>query len=261
MMRKILHILNGDATAYVFSAAQIVGDTLIWREILSEGPVSHTHLWEQRKDWMQKNFEVAPSSYLADVIGVAEKLKALEDYDEIILWFEYDLVCQINLIYILATIGESLTKSVPLYLICPESIAGMPNFKGLGELSADQLQKLWPTRLRLTDADLHLAKAAWKIYIANDQHEIAAFLEQDFGQLYLLKEALKAHLQRFSDPSTHLNAIEQLLLTTYQSGIRSKRAIYEAFWAVAPIYGMGDRQIDLVLKNLQEKGFSLQFED
>ena len=35
----MLHVLNGDETASVFARAGIAGHTLVWRDILCEGPV------------------------------------------------------------------------------------------------------------------------------------------------------------------------------------------------------------------------------
>ena len=36
---SILHILNGDSTRYGFEQTGIEGDIMVWREVLSEGPV------------------------------------------------------------------------------------------------------------------------------------------------------------------------------------------------------------------------------
>ncbi len=36
----MLHVLNGDATAVVFAAAGLPGETLVWRDIVVEGPVA-----------------------------------------------------------------------------------------------------------------------------------------------------------------------------------------------------------------------------
>jgi hypothetical protein len=38
-MKEILHILNGDATLSSFEQTGLDGDIMVWREVLSEGPV------------------------------------------------------------------------------------------------------------------------------------------------------------------------------------------------------------------------------
>ena len=254
---KTINILNGDATNYVFKQTEMIGDVLIWREILSEGPVSTTDLWSKRVAWICDNFGELPDQYAQKVILEEQKLKHLSGYNEIILWFEYDLVCQINLIYILSELYKAGDQTLSIYLVCPEKIIGMPNFRGLGELSPQQLTDLLPTKVKLKQADLNLATCAWALYVENNPVAISNFLQEDFGNLSLLKKALQAHLLRFPDPTTQLNYIEEVLLAIINAGIHTKSAIYEVFWAKEPIFGMSDLQLDLVLKSLKEKGLVL----
>jgi hypothetical protein len=59
-MQQTLHILNGDATLPGFEQADIDGDVMIWREVLSEGPVmanvASATFWQQRADWISETF-------------------------------------------------------------------------------------------------------------------------------------------------------------------------------------------------------------
>jgi hypothetical protein len=251
---KTLHILNGDATLFVFNQTKIEGDTLVWREILADGPVSKINLWELRSDWISKTFGENPANYQQKVITEAEKLKHIEQYDEVILWFEYDLTCQINLIYILSIINSTYRKDSSISLICPETIEGMPNFRGLGELNPTQLEELLSQKVKLQKIDLELAAEAWDLYIENDFEQIQMFLSRGFGNLPLLKKALKAHLLRFPNPATQLNHIEEVLLSFVNPNISSKAELYHAFWAQESIYGLTDLQLDHILTQLKEKG-------
>jgi hypothetical protein len=45
----MLHVLNGDVTATVFAAAGLLGDVLVWRDILVEG--LPTAEWTSRRRW------------------------------------------------------------------------------------------------------------------------------------------------------------------------------------------------------------------
>ncbi|MBB2146039.1 DUF1835 domain-containing protein [Pedobacter sp. LMG 31464] len=250
---KTLHILNGDATLYVFNRTKIEGDILVWREILADGPVSKTNLWELRSDWICKTFGENSTNYQQKVITEAEKLNNIDKYDEVVLWFEYDLTCQINLICILSSINSNYNEDTSISLICPESIEVMPNFRGLGELNPTQLSELLHQKVKLQKADLAFAAEAWDLYIENDFEKIQAFLIRDFGNLPLLKKALKAHLLRFPNRSTQLNHIEEVLLGFINSGISSKAELYDAFWTQESIYGLTDLQLDHILNQLKEK--------
>lgn len=247
---KKLHILNGDSTALVFKQTGIAGDILIWREILSEGPVSNTNLWSIRSPWMKEHFAANESDYQQLVINEVAKLEDLSKYQSTTLWFEFDLVCQINLIYVLKLLAEK-SDGKPIFLICPDHFEGLPNFRGLGELNPAQLKSLEASKVTLTQRDLDFAKNAWNLYVANDIPRLAKLLTTEFGNLCLLKPALEAHILRF--PATGLNYIEELLLKIINSGLSNKAEIYAKFWELAPIYGMTDLQIDYYLKKLKTK--------
>jgi hypothetical protein len=251
---KTIHILNGDATLNIFKETNIEGDILVWREILAEGPVSKTDLWAVRSKYICNTFGGNAEDYAQGVINEAERLKHLNDYDEIVLWFEYDLVCQINLTYILSVLNQTFEADQIISLICPDHIEGLPNFKGLGELNAEQLKQLLPTKVALQKSDLELATEVWDLYVENDPTKINAYLGKDFGNLSLLKKALKAHLLRFPKAGNQLNYIDEVLLDIINSGTTSKTEIYNQFWAKEPIFGMGDLQLDYALNKLQERG-------
>ncbi|MFD0940543.1 DUF1835 domain-containing protein [Pedobacter boryungensis] len=250
---KTLHILNGDATLFVFNQSKIEGDTLVWREILADGPVSKTNLWELRSIWISETFGENQVDYHQKVITEAEKLSQLNIYDEVVLWFEYDLTCQINLIFILSIINADYKNENLISLICPDRIDGMPNFRGLGELNTTQLKKLLSQKVKLQKTDLELATKAWDLYIENDFERIKNFLATDFGNLPLLKKALKAHLLRFPNPATQLNHIEKVLIDLINSDISSKTELYNAFWAQESIYGLTDLQLNHILNQLKER--------
>ncbi|KQC01483.1 DUF1835 domain-containing protein [Pedobacter sp. Hv1] len=252
---KTLHILNGDATLAVFKQTSFDGDILVWREILAEGPVSHTDLWATRAKWICSTFNENEVNYQKNVLEEVKRLKNIEIYDELILWFEYDLVCQINLIYILSVLREVNAPNLSIQLICPDRFDGIPNFRGLGELNAVQLTQLYPNREKLTTNDLNLAGKAWDLYVANNPEDLQTFLQSDFGKLPLLEKALTAHLLRFPNPATQLNYIEDTLLAIIKSGITNRMAIHEAFWLKESLFGSTDLQINQLLDKLQANGF------
>ncbi|WP_199138851.1 DUF1835 domain-containing protein [Pedobacter sp. ASV12] len=253
-MNSTLHILNGDATRHIFEQTALKGDVLVWREILSEGPVSTTDLWPTRAKWISETYGETTTAYQQKVLAEIEKLNHLGQYNELVLWFEYDLLCQINLSCILNILHQSAKQLPGIYLICPDHFDGMPNFKGLGELNPQQLASLWASRIKLHQSDLALASEAWQFYVENNPEQLEAFLNRDFGQLLLLRKALQAHLLRFPQTPDGLNHIEKTLLEIIDSGTYSKPAIYQAFGEREPIYGLTDLQLGHILNQLQSKG-------
>jgi hypothetical protein len=139
--------------------------------------------------------------------------------------------------------------------VCPNECAGVEDFRGMGQLNSKQLAVLYDDRLRLNDWDFTLASQAWKLYVSGDDVALEKWINETafWGSLHLLKPALLAHLQRVRINETGLNHIEQKLLDIYNSGAKTKYAIYESFWKTEKIYGMGDMEIDIYLRSLANK--------
>jgi hypothetical protein len=72
-------------------------------------------------------------------------LEALRDHREVVLWFEHDLYDQLQLLDVLALAHTAQTAPE---LIVIGSFPGKPSLTGLGELTASELETLWPSRRR-----------------------------------------------------------------------------------------------------------------
>ena len=83
-------------------------------------------------------------------------LEALRDGIEVVLWFEHDLYDQLQLLDVLAL---AHTEEAAPELIVIGSFPGKPSFAGLGELTASELETLWPSRSRAAPAALQGGEA------------------------------------------------------------------------------------------------------
>ena len=94
-MAKVLHILNGDSTASILKQTSIEGDIVVWREMLCEGPlckeVGSDEFWMQRYDYFKDELGVSKLEYFDKTIREIVQLEEVSDYNEVVLWFEYDL--------------------------------------------------------------------------------------------------------------------------------------------------------------------------
>jgi hypothetical protein len=259
-MEDTLHILNGDDTLNSFEQTGLEGDIMVWREVLSQGPVEENivsgSFWKNRSAWIGQNFEDATDTYENKVLNQLSMLN--EPYREINLWFEYDLHCQINMLGVIMMLSKHTDLSRPaIYLICPGSHPDIENFKGMGELNADQLEDLYDDiRLQLGEPDFYVAAEAWKHYTANNIPELDKWLNENnyWANLHFLKSALEAHVKRSTINQNGLNYIEQTLLNIYNNGVSDKNLIHNTFWQTETIFGMGDMEIDIYLNSLQDKG-------
>lgn len=257
---EILHILNGDSTAQSFRDTGLEGDQLVWREILSEGPleadISSAAFWRARASWIGKTFRETPEDYLAAMMSELSKLG--DPYDEINLWFEFDLHCQANLLGVLNYLIKKTDLSAPaVYLICPQDFPGKENFIGMGELTGEELEYLYDNiRVQLGEPDFALAAEAWPVYVNQNAEKLKHFIGETeyWGNLSALKPALEAQLKRLQVDENGLNGVEKTLFEIYRGGAKTKADIYRSFWQTEKIYGFGDSQIDLYLNRLKEKG-------
>lgn len=258
-MNSTLHVLNGDSTLTGFEQADIDGDIMIWREVLSEGPLSRNiqsaKFWQDRKEWMCKTFNDSEENYTQNIINQLEKLS--EPYEEINLWFEFDLHCQVNLLGIMNMLNRQTNLSAPeVYLISPSEVPGIENFRGMGELNGEQLDDLYDNiRLQLSEYDFTLALEAWELYVACDATKLHTWLDETpfWGNMHNLKPAMMAQLKRLATDEQGFNCIHHKLLEAYNGGARSKPEIYQYFWQTEKIYGMADDELDLYLKKLTDK--------
>jgi Domain of unknown function (DUF1835) len=258
---NILHILNGDCTANSFKDTGLDGDIFVWREVLSEGPleedITSAHFWKKRQEWICESFKETPENYQQTVLDQLAKLD--DHYDEINLWFEFDLHCQVNMLGVINYLKHKADLSAPaIYLICPDKFPGKENFRGMGELTGEELEYLYDNiRVQLSEIDFVLAGEAWGIYIDHDTKKLTDYLNTTvfWGNLHCLNPALQSQLKRLQVNENSLNYIEQKLLDIYNSGFEKRNEIYKAFWETEKIYGMGDMEIDIYLHRL--KGRSL----
>ena len=69
-------------------------------------------------------------------------VRALKDGQQVVLWFEHDLYDQLQLVDALALAAPETPHTPELVVV--GSFPGKPAFRGLGELTADELETLWP---------------------------------------------------------------------------------------------------------------------
>jgi len=252
----VLHIHNGDATADVAKQSPIPGEHFAWREALIEGPtpgnVTGTEWRRRRAQHLANAYKVELEESEQELLKQEEKLESSSDYDEVVLWFEHDLFCQINMIYLLYRFSRQELGQTRLSLVCINSFAGKENFRGLGELNADELASLFPAREQVTPEQLDLSRRAWAAYSSPDPRDVQTLIQTDNSALPFLSAALKAHLRRFPSTRNGLGLIENRGLQFIGSGPKRFQDLFSNFSEAEPIYGLGDAQFWLSLQRLTE---------
>jgi hypothetical protein len=257
----MLHIHNGDSTAGTAKKAGIPGEHLAWREALVCGPAPGGLDADQFRHLRARHLSGAYGVDLKkcedELRTQEEKLSRFSDHEEVVLWFEHDLFCQVQLINLLDSFSRHDLGKTTLSLILIREFPGVEKFHGLGELNEPQLASLLSQREEVTSAQLDLGSRAWRAYSSSDPKEIESLIESDLSPLPFLKGALGKHLRRFPSTENGLGRIENVCLALIAKGYPNFRSLFPAFIRHEPEYGFGDAQLFLELKRLADAPTSL----
>ncbi|MCK7590957.1 DUF1835 domain-containing protein [Subsaxibacter sp. CAU 1640] len=250
-MKQTLHITNGHSLTNFLNDIDIKGDFLTWQEMLCEGPtteiIDSDEFFESRKQFLLEfyDIEVNEEEFRSEISVLNNPNK----YSEIVLWFEYDLFCHINLMAVVSLIYQKGVK-LPLYLVCSGRVEGEKELKGLAELSTAQLQKHYKAKISLEEKDIDLITSLWKTYCGKDHNLFKPVIVKSSSFPYL-SNCLKAHLQRFPDSKTGLSGLElNLLNIVKQYDIKSKKHLMGYALNYQGYYGYGDTQLERIIEKL-----------
>jgi hypothetical protein len=250
----MLHIHNGDSTADTAKQSSLAGAHFAWRESIITGPIpfglSDKEWRRVRSEHLSKAYGVNVKECEGNMLHQEETLASFSQHEEVVLWFEHDLFCQVHLIYLLKWFSQRELGNTKLSLICVGEFPGKENFRGLGELNAQELASLFPARQLVTDKQLALAASAWDAYCSSNPKDIERVLQADTSPLPFLRAALQAHLKRFPSTKNGLGRVENSALKLIDEGLNSFTELFPRFGDVEPIYGFGDAQFWLALQRL-----------
>jgi hypothetical protein len=251
MSENNLHITNGSNLTEYLSKINFKGDTLTWHEMLCEGPtekeINTPKFFKKRKTFLEDTYDL---EYDIDSIkNEFDKLNDVSKYTAIVLWFEYDLFCHINLVAAISLIKQKGIK-LPLYLVCSGRIEGEKDLKALSELSEQQLLNEYNNRILLNVDDIATAQKAWRIYCEHDHNLLKELITRPSSFKYL-SNCLKAHVRRFPDTRSGLNTLEfNTLVLIKEHSVTSRNHLLGYCLHYQGYYGFGDLQLKRMIDRL-----------
>lgn len=240
-MTKRLNITNGDGAAGVIRASAVEGDIQAWQDLMFEGPFPAGLDLEATS---QRRAAYLAASYPAERDVAAEfrerdrQSGEAGHYDEVVLWFEHDLLDQLQLLQILD--GLSGKRPGALALICIDDHPDVDEFRGLGQLTPRHLPALFDARSPVTEAQFALAQAGWAAFRDPDPRAIETFLGGDTSALPFLAPALARHLEEFPSVENGLSRTDRQLLELVAAGRGDPIALFLDNMAQESCLFMGD---------------------
>ncbi|MFD2333498.1 DUF1835 domain-containing protein [Cohnella sp. GCM10020058] len=253
----MLHIVNGDHVGNKLRQGDIRGDILVWREVYPVGPVfAEMNGLEQRSiraRYLERTLGIAAELYEQTCGSQESQLLNCRQYDEIVLWFEHDLFDQLMLSRLLHGFAQQPKMDAALNLLCIGDYPGMDPFKGLGQLSTEQLLDLRGTWRRIGQRELDTGAGIWEVYASSDIKRHAACLEADMSALPFAHDAFDMHLSRLPSAANGLGIVEQTIMSLIREGARTPLQLFEAFGNRLHALGMGDLEFRYRLTNMLER--------
>ena len=254
MKSRALHIVNGDHLMQRIQGFGWGAEFVVWREMLCEGPsdikIDTESAIKKRIQFLQKYYRITAEDYEKKFITQLRKLSTIKSYDEIVLWFDSDLFCQINMIAAISLVLRKMKKTTAVYLVGNLRENNKNDLKPLSLLSDAEILEYYDKRSLLDMNDLEFASYIWTIYCESNPAKIIGQIKKQSNFQYLAI-CLRAHLQRFPNMLTGLNTLEHNILQmvdTYE--IQNMRQLLGYALEYQGYYGYGDVQMKRVLARL-----------
>jgi hypothetical protein len=238
----ILHVANGHCLMEVIARAGIPGTLSVWCDVLHDGPVPGG-ISDEELTRVRAKYLAGPGASAEDVLaelrGWQQTIERLSEFRQIVLWFEHDLFDQLNLIQLLDRFSRK-TGSADVTLISIGSFPGRLTFKGMGELTPEELAPLFDTREPVRDDQYDLARKAWAAFRSPDPREIEDLLAGDTSPLQFLAAALRRHLEEFPSTANGLSRSENRLLELVAGGQTNIRSTFPQMHVGETAFYIGD---------------------
>lgn len=251
--KKLLHITNGDDLTEKILKLEIPGNVITWREMLCEGPTSMDVGDEEfvnlRKAFLLEKYQISEERYQEEFLAELVKLAAVNNYEEIVFWFEFDLFSHMNLLALISFLLQN-KKSGPFSLVCSKKLQGEVVMNPLSQLSAKHLRAHYKQRIPLTDDDIQTAQFIWELYCSNNPKKVASEIKKTTNFEYL-SSSIRAHIERFPSIITGLNSLEKNVLKLIEEHeIKSLNHLMGYALQYQGYYGYVDVQMERVIEKL-----------
>ncbi len=254
-MSSLLHITNGDAFTTRLNSMGLKGDIITWREMLCEGKtltnVGSESFWKTRFDFFHKNYKVSKSTFIERTLKEYRSLCNHKQQDQIVLWFEYDLFCQVNMLAVISWLKAN-RRHAEISLVCSGKEDETDHLYALNDLTTDQLHSLYENRIILTQDDIEYADYVWQLYCSDNPIRLENLTDFNNYQFSYLAEALQAHLKRFPSIKNGLNLMENdILQLAINKKPATKKELLGTILKNQGFYGFGDMQYQRAVSRLK----------
>jgi redox-sensitive transcriptional activator SoxR len=238
---RLLHVTNGESAGNTLRQTGLGGAVLVWQDVLHDGPVPDVprdELLRTRAGFLSSCGWGSRRALLAALERRDRQLlDALDDGRSVVLWFEHDLYDQLQLLDVLSL--AAATGAAP-ELIVVGAFPGRERFTGLGELTAPELETLWPGRAVASADALAAATAIWAAFRSDEPTELVEWAVRSEPELPFVAPALRRLLEELPASTDGLSATERRALEVVEAGAGTPGAAFVATQRTEPAPFLGD---------------------
>ncbi len=254
-MSSLLHITNGDCFTQRLKSLKLKGDIVTWREMLCEGKtltnVGSESFWKTRFEFLNKNYKVSKSIFIEKTLKEYRSLCNHKQQDQIVLWFEYDLFCQVNMIAVISWL-KTHRKYAKISLVCSGKEDESDKLYALNELSDEKVRELYENKLELGQDDIEYADYVWQLYCSDNPIRLENLSDYGNYQFDYLSEAITEHLHRFPTIKNGLNDMENnILFQAADKKPENKKKLLSTLLQNQGRLGFGDSQYQRAINRLR----------
>lgn len=246
----IFHILNGDSLAHTLQNTNFKDSTIICRECLIDGPLSpeiNETFFRERAEYISSSYNEIPQNYYTKVVNELNKLKQIPVNSDVYLWFENDLYCQVNMWFMISLISQNC-PDINLYRVFPRTVNSQNKWSGFYDLKDKDTKELIRHSIKFTESDIELSINLWYNYSENNIENLVQFSKTDSECFKYLEEVIQAHIDRDAGKSGE-GRPEKTLKKIISESKNNFNDIFFEFNKTEGIYGFGDTQVKLLLRN------------
>jgi hypothetical protein len=221
----VLFITNGDYAADRIGASGLSGETLLWKDVLHEGPVPTglppEELAEVRARFLAERGWANLAGARQDFARREATLASYGDHEEVVLFFEHDLYDQLQLIQALDWFSGRDLGGTRLSIVHTDEY--------LGTLVPERLLALFYERREATEEQFALGSTAWEAFCSPDPTAVLSVIEAGVLALPFLASALRRHLEQFPSTANGLSRSEEQALEAIASGSSTPGEAFAAY--------------------------------
>ena len=238
----MIHIHNGDSTAATARRADIPGRHVAFRETLVTGPARaglSQHDWiEERARFLADNYDQNLLRTRTELLDQEQTLDHARREDEVVLWFEHDLFCLINFLYLLGRLGKARNLSI-IWSPLP-----------LGAMQEEDLVNVFNSRAAVQPAMIRGAANAWEAYTSEDPTALNRFILRDNADFSFLRDGFRLHSSRFPSLRNGLGEVEKRAMEGIAGGATDFLSLFTRLDQSPPRFGFGDGEFLRHLRRL-----------